>query len=131
MLDTKLLLTSGGRITVRTRLVYDTRNPFAVSLVFHADTDSPTLWVMARDLLAQGLRRPNGQGDVRVWPTGSGLDAELNLVLASPHGTARLTAPHQAVARWLEHTYRLVPAGRESGHFDLENELRRLLHGTA
>ncbi|MEV7395396.1 SsgA family sporulation/cell division regulator, partial [Streptomyces sp. NPDC091215] len=63
-------------------------------------------------------------------PTGSGTDAELNLVLSSPSGVARLTAQLSAVAQWLERTYGLVPAGHETNSFDVDAELSRLLHGT-
>ncbi|RPE46897.1 sporulation and cell division protein SsgA [Streptomyces sp. Ag109_O5-1] len=120
----------GERFVVPTRLVYEAHDPFAVRFVFHPDTDYSVQWVMARDLIAQGLSRPSGQGDVRIWPTGSGDDAELNLVLSSPSGVARLTAQLSAVAQWLERTYGLVPAGHETNSFDVDAELSRLLHGT-
>jgi hypothetical protein len=125
-----LVLPSGGRITVEVRLVYEACDPIAAHMVFHPGTDHSVTWTFARDLLAQGLARPNGEGDVRIWPTGSGPDAELNLALSSPHGTALLTAPLPVVAHWLDRTYRLVPAGHEADGFDVDAELSDLLSGT-
>ncbi|MEU0822812.1 SsgA family sporulation/cell division regulator [Streptomyces mirabilis] len=85
----------------------------------------------SRDLLAQGTLRPSGEGDVRHWPTHTGPDAVLNLVLSPPHGAAHLTASLSVVTHWLERTYHLVPSGREGDGIDLNAELSRLLHGTA
>ncbi|WP_179382200.1 SsgA family sporulation/cell division regulator [Streptomyces sp. SA15] len=99
--------------------------------VFHTDTDRSVPWVLARDLPAQGLLRPSGQGDVHIWPVGHGPDAEPNIALSSPQGTARLTAPLATVAQWLQRTYQSVPAGREADGLDVDGELARLLHGAA
>ncbi|MGP4091948.1 SsgA family sporulation/cell division regulator [Streptomyces sp. KR55] len=127
----ELVLTAEERMTVPTQLRYEPHDPFAVCLDFHVGTDLSVPWFMARDLLAEGLYRPTGQGDVRVWPTGSGPDAELNLALSSPHGTARLIAPLPVVAQLLRRAYQMVPAGRETERLDLDAELSRLLHGIA
>lgn len=130
-LHTQLVLAHGERIAVPTQLSYDPDDPFAVCIAFHTGAERPVAWVLARDLLTEGLFGPSGQGDVRIWPSGSGSDAELNLALSSPHGAARLIAPLPVVAQWLERTYRLVPAGAETDRLDLDAELSRLLHGTA
>ncbi|MFD8008120.1 SsgA family sporulation/cell division regulator [Streptomyces mirabilis] len=118
-------------VPVLTRLRYDAHDPFAVSMVFHTDVNGPVSWSFARDLLAHGVLRPSGQGDVRTWPTGEGADALLNLALSSPHGAARLTAPLAVVTRWLDSTYRLVPMGQETDGLEFDDELSRLLHGAA
>ncbi|WP_405876832.1 SsgA family sporulation/cell division regulator [Streptomyces sp. NBC_01136] len=128
----ELVLTPEERgVTVLTRLRYDPHDPFAVSVVFHTDVNGSVPWFFARDLLARGVLRPSGQGDVQVWPTGEGPDAVLNLALSSPHGAARLTAPLAVVTQWLDRTYRLVPMGRETDGLDFDAELSRLLHGAA
>ncbi|MFJ9360260.1 SsgA family sporulation/cell division regulator [Streptomyces mirabilis] len=116
---------------VPTRLLYEPHDPYAVHIVFYADTDEPVAWALDRDLLAQGTLRPSGEGDVRHWPTHTGPDAVLNLVLSPPHGAAHLTASLSVVTHWLERTYHLVPSGREGDGIDLNAELSRLLHGTA
>ncbi|GGU96068.1 hypothetical protein HS99_0005350 [Kitasatospora aureofaciens] len=134
MLDMELLLPSGEPVTLPTLLSYRSHDPLAVRIVFHTDGDGQVLWAFARDLLAQGLRRPSGQGDVQVWPGAVGAvghEEVLNLALSSREGTAWLRAPLHGVAEWLERTYRLVPAGRETDGHDLDAELSRLLPGTA
>jgi hypothetical protein len=116
---------------VPTRLLYEPHDPYAVHIVFYADTDEPVTWAFDRDLLAQGILRPSGEGDVRLWPTRTGPDAVLNLALSPPHGAAHLTASLSVVTQWLERTYHLAPSGREGDGIDLNAELARLLHGTA
>ncbi|WP_409474432.1 SsgA family sporulation/cell division regulator [Streptomyces sp. HC307] len=131
MLYMGLALAPDERIAVPTRLSYEAHDPFAVHIVFHPGTDRSVIWILARDLLVEGLFRPSGQGDVRVRPKGSGSDAELHLALSSPHGAARLTAPLPEVAQWLERTFCVVPAGHEADGLDWDAELSRLLPGTA
>ncbi|MEV7189878.1 SsgA family sporulation/cell division regulator [Kitasatospora sp. NPDC093102] len=130
MLDMELLLPSGEPVTLPTLLSYRSYDPLAVHIVFHTDADGRVPWVFARDLLAQGLHRPSGQGDVQVWPGAVGHEEVLNLALSSPEGTAWLRAPLHVVAQWLERTHRLVPAGREADGYDLDAELSCLLPGT-
>ncbi|MFJ3804728.1 SsgA family sporulation/cell division regulator [Streptomyces sp. NPDC090088] len=127
----ELALTADHRVKVLTRLSYRPHDPYAVHLIFYTDIKAPVTWVIARDLLAEGMLGPSGEGDVRVWPTRTGPDAVLNLVLSSPHGVARLAAPFPAVMQWLERTYLVVPSGQEMEGIDLDTELSQLLHGTA
>ncbi|MFF4139027.1 SsgA family sporulation/cell division regulator [Streptomyces mirabilis] len=93
-----------------------------------ADTDEPVTWAFDRDLLAQGILRPSGEGDVRLRPTHTGPDAVL--ILALPPGPPTSQPPSQVTHR-LERTYHLVPSGREGDGIDLNAELSRLPHGTA
>lgn len=130
-LYTELTLTPDQRVKVPTCLLYEPHDPYAVHIVFYTDTDEPVTWAFARDLLAQGILRPSGERDVRLWPTYTGPDAVLNLALSSPHGTAHLTASLSVVTQWLERTYHLVPSGQEGDGIDLNAELSRLLHGPA
>ncbi|WP_030184944.1 SsgA family sporulation/cell division regulator [Streptomyces sp. NRRL S-813] len=130
-LDMALAVAPGEQLTVPARLEYDTDDPFAVSLVFHPGAAYSVTWVMARELLARGLFQPTGQGDVQIRPTGSGPEAELNVILSSPYGIALLYLPLAAVAIWLENTYQLVPEGHEADGLDIDAELARLLHGAA
>ncbi|WP_030184605.1 SsgA family sporulation/cell division regulator [Streptomyces sp. NRRL S-813] len=130
-LDMALAVAPGEQLTVPARLEYDTDDPFAVRLVFHPGAAYSVTWVMARQLLARGLFRPSGEGDVQIRPTGAGPDAELNLVLSSPYGIALLHVPLTAVATWLMRTYELVPEGHEADDVDIDTELARLLHGAA
>ncbi|WP_046731787.1 SsgA family sporulation/cell division regulator [Streptomyces humi] len=131
LLHMELVLPSGERLAVPTLLRYSAKDPFAAVLDFHTGTDHQVRWVLDRDMLAEGLRRPTGRGDVRLRPTGTGPRTELSLILSSPHGRAQLLAPLRVVAQWLGRTYELVPSGQEAEGLDVDAELSRLLHGAA
>ncbi|MFB6815526.1 SsgA family sporulation/cell division regulator [Streptomyces sp. NPDC056347] len=129
-LDMHLVLAPHEHVTVPARLRYRPNDPYAVSFAFRTGAESPVTWTFARDLLADGLLRLAGEGDVLLWPSGTGHHAVLNIALSSPAGRARLAAPLREVTDWLTRTYQLVPAGRETDDLDVEAELCRLLHGT-
>ena len=123
-------------------MYYSGSDPYAVRMAFHVGTDEPVEWIFARDLLAAGIESRQGEGDVQVWPTPiscaetDDLDVTgaadtggtvLNIELSSPFGQAHFEAPAQAMAAFLQRTYQIVPAGKESGFIDIETELNDLL----
>ncbi|MFB8249071.1 SsgA family sporulation/cell division regulator [Streptomyces sp. NPDC055952] len=126
-LELNLVLSPEHRIAVPARLGYLTGDPYAVHVTFHVDCEHPVHWTFARDLLVEGVFRPCGQGDVRVWPTKTdGRDVVL-MALTSPDGDALLEAPAGQVSAWLERTLRVVPPGTESDQLGLDDELAELL----
>ena len=110
-------------------LEYTSGDPFAVVAVFRT-SHSPIRWVFARDLLAEGLFAPVGDGDVHVWPC---LDtrgqAVVLIELNSPDGEALLQASSRDVSEFLQHTFELVPRGAEELQLDLDHTLLQLLGG--
>jgi len=122
-------------------MYYSGSDPYAVRMAFHVGTDEPVEWIFARDLLAAGIQSRQGEGDVQVWPSascaegggpaGAGpADADgkvLNIELSSPFGQAHFEAPAQAMSAFLQRTYQIVPAGKESTFIDIETELNDLL----
>ncbi|WP_055630287.1 SsgA family sporulation/cell division regulator [Streptomyces hirsutus] len=125
--EMRLLIAPGHSIGVETRLSYDPHDPYAVHVDFQVGTHAPVTWLFARELLAQGMFGPCGQGDVRVWPVGTGSRRMLCLALAAPDGQVLLEAPSAPVEQWLQRTYRRVPPGHETRMLDLERELCGLL----
>ncbi|WP_410588127.1 SsgA family sporulation/cell division regulator [Amycolatopsis sp. lyj-23] len=108
---------------VPAELEYDTLDPYAVAVVLHAGP-SAVRWLFGRDLLADGLLGRCGDGDVRIGPAG---DPALVVVeLSSPDGAAVLEAPAKEIAAFLDRTYDVVPAGRESDWFDFDEEMEKL-----
>ena len=99
MLDMELASPLGERILVPTHLLYRSQDPLAVRLLFQDGLRGLVPWVFARDLLAAGTQTLSGDGDVQVWPDGSGREALLHLLLSSPHGSAHLTASLPAIER--------------------------------
>jgi hypothetical protein len=127
-------------------LHYNCRDPYAVKIAFHVGTGEPVEWALARDLLAAALHAREGIGDVQAWPSAASGDpavaepeasgvadgeaagpAILNIAMTSPFGHAQFEAPAAAIDGFLRRTYRVVPAGEESGFMDFDDELSELL----
>ena len=126
-LEIDLVLSPEHSIPVPARLSYRADDPYAVSITFHIGTGSPVEWTFARELLVEGVFRPSGQGDVRVWPTKVEGRNVICVALSSPDGDALLETPATAVSAWLERTLRLVPPGTEQQRLGLDEALEGLL----
>ncbi|CAM5433454.1 Sporulation protein SsgA OS=Streptomyces fumanus OX=67302 GN=GCM10018772_07710 PE=3 SV=1 [Streptomyces fumanus] len=83
--------------------------------------------MFARELLVEGVFRPSGDGDVRVWPSRSDGRGVVLMALSSPDGEALLEAPTPPVSAWLERTLRACPPGSEGGRLGLDDALADLL----
>ncbi|NBE53552.1 SsgA family sporulation/cell division regulator [Streptomyces boluensis] len=129
-LELKLVLSPERSIPVPARLTYRTDDPYAVHIMFHVGSDQPVNWTFARELLVEGVFRPCGHGDVRVWPTKMEGRSVVLMALSSPDGDALLEAPAAAVSAWLERTLRVVPPGSESEHLGIDDGLADLLTPT-
>ncbi|GHB41643.1 sporulation protein SsgA [Streptomyces cirratus] len=129
-LELKLVVSPERSIPVPARLLYLTDDPYAVHITFHTGSSAPVNWTFARELLVEGVFRPCGHGDVRIWPTKSDNGCVLSLALSSPDGDALLEAPATAVSAWLERTLRVVPPGTEAERLGLDAELAELLTPT-
>jgi hypothetical protein len=130
-LEVSLVLSPERSTPVAAKLTYRTDDPFAVHMDFHLGTSSTVHWVFARELLTEGVFRPCGHGDVRVWPSRAGARTLLCLALSSPDGDVLLEAPAGPVSAWLERTMRAVPPGEEDGGPDLDAALTALLTAAA
>ncbi|GAA2063510.1 MULTISPECIES: SsgA family sporulation/cell division regulator [Streptomyces] len=126
-IELQLVLSPERSIPVPARFVYGSDDPYAVHITFHFGSDAPVHWTFSRELLVEGVFRPSGHGDVRVWPTQQEGRSVICVALSSPDGDALIQAPAVAVSAWLERTLRVVPPGTESENTDLEEELFALL----
>ncbi|MER6732772.1 SsgA family sporulation/cell division regulator [Streptomyces puniciscabiei] len=125
-LELSLILSPERSVPVPARLSYRSDDPYAVHIAFHVNSD-PVHWTFARDLLVEGVFRPCGQGDVRVWPTKAEGRSVVLMALSSPDGDALLQAPVPQVSAWLERTLRAVPPGAEGGQLGIDDALDQLL----
>ncbi|WP_225844442.1 SsgA family sporulation/cell division regulator [Streptomyces sp. HPF1205] len=130
-LEMQLVLSPERSIPVPARLAYRTDDPYAVHITFHVGSDAPVKWTFARELIVEGVFRPCGNGDVRIWPTKVGGRAVVCLALSSPDGEALLEVPATPVAAWLERTLRAVAPGTEHEQLGLDDGLSRLLARTS
>ncbi len=129
-LELTLVLSPERCVPVPARLRYRSDDPFAVHISFHVGSEAPVNWTFARELLVEGVFRPSGHGDVRIWPTKVEGRSVVCLALSSPDGNALLEAPSSPVAAWLERTLRVVPPGTEHERLGMEDELSELLAPT-
>ncbi|MBZ6090449.1 MULTISPECIES: SsgA family sporulation/cell division regulator [Streptomyces] len=126
-LELRLVLSPESSIPVPALLGYHSDDPYAVHITFHIDSGQPVHWTFARDLLVEGVFRPSGHGDVRVWPSKTEGRSVVLMALSSPDGDALLEAPTPQVSAWLERTLRAVPPGSEGGRLGLDDGLAELL----
>ena len=127
MLTLELLDADGAATPLEAELRYDAADPYAVIAGFRTQ-GTLVRWVFSRELLAQGLFEPSGDGDVHVWPCLDACGCAVVMVeLSSPDGEAMLQAHSNDVSQFLRHTEQLVPLGDEGRHLDLDMVVARLL----
>ncbi|MER5361069.1 SsgA family sporulation/cell division regulator [Streptomyces sp. NPDC002785] len=126
-LELKLVLSPEHSIPVPARLTYHTEDPYAVHVAFHIGSEFPVHWTFARELLVEGVFRPCGEGDVRIWPAKVDRRNVIFVALTSPNGNALLEVPSAAVVTWVERTLRLVPPGTETERLGIDEGLAELL----
>jgi hypothetical protein len=107
---------------VSARWSYDPADPYTICLSVRCGIWRD--WVLARDLLADGLFAATGDGDVRVEPYPG--DALL-VTLDSPSGHALLLLDARHAERALLGSYALVAAETEDRHLDWDAGLVELL----
>ncbi|WP_351232942.1 SsgA family sporulation/cell division regulator [Streptomyces sp. NPDC002133] len=129
-LELKLVLSPERSTPVPARLAYRTADPYAVHITFHIGSEHPVNWTFARELFVEGIFRPCGHGDVRIWPTKVEGRSVILVALSSPDGDALLEAPAAQVSAWLERTLRAVPPGAESQQLGIDDALAELLTPT-
>ncbi|OEU87214.1 sporulation protein SsgA [Streptomyces abyssalis] len=126
-LEIRLVLSPQHSLPVQACLNYRAEDPYAVHIAFHVGPGAPVTWTFARELLVEGVFRPCGEGDVRVWPAKVGDRDVICVALSSPDGDALLETPAGAVSGWLERTLRAVPAGAEGEVLGMDAALAELL----
>ena len=125
--DLRLVVPGSPALRVRARLRYDVRDPYAVMVRFHTGNGRVVEWPFARQPLPDGVPRPAGEGDVRVWPLSSRDGQTVCLALSSPSGHALFEASLADIVEFLTESYVAVPTGAEGAFIDIDGELAALL----
>ena len=115
---------NAGRFPVMAHLGYRADDPFAVTLTFRHEGVVLARWRLDREMLADGIVRPVGEGDVRIGPRSTGRWREVGLEFfgrpeadgARGHALVLGWAP--AIEAFLEETHRAVPLGEEEVSLD-------------
>ncbi|CAM5658205.1 SsgA family sporulation/cell division regulator [Kitasatospora aureofaciens] len=126
-LDARLVLGEHESLGVPVHLGYRSDDPFVVALEFLGQATEGGVWQFSRDLLWEGLQRPAGLGDVRIWPpcTCHGRTA-LRVMLRNRDDAVLVDLPSRQVRRWLRReVFALVPRGTEADAIDWDAELPR------
>ncbi|MFD6891858.1 SsgA family sporulation/cell division regulator [Streptomyces sp. NPDC059957] len=123
------LETASGHVHFLARFSYDSGDPYVVQAEFLDDVDVLARWHFDREMLAEGLHRPVGEGDVAFRPdTGSGRD-ELRVELmgrsADQQDNAVVFVDAPVLRGFLDETYAVVAAGEE--FLDLDKLLDEFL----
>ncbi|WP_329461562.1 SsgA family sporulation/cell division regulator [Streptomyces sp. NBC_01431] len=124
-MEMELELDSGAaqQVPVTARLTYDATDAFAITVDFELHAGMSVTWRLARDLLAQGIEHPVGEGDVRAAPQLLGPRREVRIELMGAGldgqwGRAVFSVSARALQQFLERTYEAVPAGEEEADVD-------------
>jgi len=115
-----------GEAELDAELRYDPADPLAVTLAIGIECGEPVIWTFARDLLADGVKEPAGEGDITIEPA-SDLDSrELRITLATD-SLATLLAPRDRVVEFLVEAFTVLPSGAEFDTIDFDAEISALL----
>ncbi|MFE9560144.1 SsgA family sporulation/cell division regulator [Streptomyces sp. NPDC006487] len=123
------LKTPAGQVYFLARFSYDGGDPYVVQAEFLDGADVLARWHFDRQMLAEGLHRPVGEGDVAFRPDKeSGRDElRIELIGRSPDqqddAVVFLDAP--VLRGFLDETYAVVAAGEE--FLDLDKLLDEFL----
>lgn len=124
----QLVVSHEMSLSMSMRLQYEPSDPYAVRAAFAVvGSDETVEWIIGRDLLADGLEGPAGEGDIRVWPAEERDVSDLYILLSPPDGTALLKAPAREIKTFLQETEAVVPRGAEPGRIDLDVLLAHLI----
>jgi hypothetical protein len=116
----ELIDAAGTATPIEAELRYDAADPYAVTAVFMTGANR-VQWTFGRELLAEGLYEPAGDGDVHVWPC---LDSDGHAVviieLCSPDGEALVQARTGDLSSFVERMNSAVAQGTESSLMDVD-----------
>ncbi|MFD3556583.1 SsgA family sporulation/cell division regulator [Streptomyces goshikiensis] len=118
---------AGNGVPLFGRFSYDRADPYAVRAQFFAhDAVLPT-WCFDRQMLAEGLHRPVGEGDVTFRPQWEDGGQVVRIELRDSEGGqgAVLLVAASAVSGFLDETYAVTAPGDET--VDVDGFLAELL----
>lgn len=121
----------GQPAPVVTRWTYDAGDPFAVTLSVRTRSDRWVEWLVSRDLIAEALEGPAGEGDIRMSPQNvQGYDI-VEIEIRSSDGRAVLEVDRDLLRCFLESAGDLVAFGDEEARMDLDAEIATIMRSCA
>lgn len=116
----------GRPAPVVTRWGYRADDPFAVSLAVRTRHDRWVEWLVARDLVVDGLSAPVGLGDIRMVPRRAPGHDVVAIEIRSGDGQAVLEVDRGLLRGFVEASTEIVALGDESDRMDLDEEIARI-----
>lgn len=129
LLDVDQMLDEFTRLPMRAKFRFDPDMASVITVEFLPGRGPGLLWHIGRELLHLGVSSMSGSGDVRMWPTLPGVRPSSWLLLESEEVEALFELPTEALARWLDATYRIVSAEAEMDGLNWDGFIRELLDG--
>ncbi|MFE5947136.1 SsgA family sporulation/cell division regulator [Streptomyces sp. NPDC056480] len=117
------LLTPDAAVPIETTVGYTSRDPHALSIVFHLLEDDPVVWRVDREMVLTGALTATGAGEVHLRPAPGG---RLLLRLGPSGHCATVRCDQDGLARLVRDTLALVPQGTEESHIDWQPLLASL-----
>jgi sporulation and cell division protein SsgA len=121
----------GQPTPIMTRWTYRAADPYAVAFAVRIQQGHWVEWLVARDLVVDGLSGPVGEGDIRMTPTTAQGYQIVEIEIRSTDGRAVLEVDLDLLHRFVHSTIAVVPLGQEAGHVDLDEEIARITRSTA
>ncbi|MGQ0480463.1 MAG: SsgA family sporulation/cell division regulator [Pseudonocardia sp.] len=121
----------GQEMPLLTRWSYRADDPYAVMMSISRPNGRWIEWLLARDLLVEGMLTPSGMGDVRVAPF---TDEEFDIVevkIGDDEGFASLEFDRELMERFLAATYEVVALGAEADVIDVAAEIEKITNSCA
>jgi Streptomyces sporulation and cell division protein, SsgA len=126
ILSARVLRPGPGTVSARIHLSYDSKDPYAVVMSVRLPGVEAVPWTFGRELLADGLRRTSGVGDVTIAPCPQAPLAMLHVTLRDDVSDAVMEVRLAPVAEFMRSAYALVPPGREGLFLLVENDVSAL-----
>lgn len=121
----------GQTSPIVTRWSYRASDPFAISFSVRRSADRWIEWLVARDLVIEGLTTPTGIGDIRMAPRRvDGYDV-VETEIRSDGGSAVLEVDRDLLAQFVDATLEIVDLGEENDHLDVDGAIARLIGSAA
>jgi hypothetical protein len=116
----------GQEMPLLTRWSYRADDPYAVTMSISRPSGRWINWLMARDLVVEGMLASAGLGDVRVAPFS---DEEFDIIevkIGDDEGFASLEFDRDLMERFLAATFEVVELGAESDVIDVAAEIEKI-----
>jgi hypothetical protein len=116
----------GQEMPLLTRWSYRADDPYAVTMSISRPSGRWINWLMARDLVVEGMLASAGLGDVRVAPFS---DEEFDIIevkIGDDEGFAALEFDRDLMERFLAATFEVVELGAESDVIDVAAEIEKI-----